>query len=61
MTAAKRGRPSTGVPVLVRIPPDVLELLDLEAEANSVSRAELIRGVLWEWCRNGGYSVGPQP
>jgi hypothetical protein len=40
------GRPSTGTPVQVRIPPDVLANLDKEAAKAGVSRAEFVRRIL---------------
>lgn len=43
---AKRGRPSTGVPILVRIPAETLQTIDAVASARHVSRAEVIRQVL---------------
>jgi hypothetical protein len=43
---SKRGRPPTGVPVLIRIPAETLETIDAVASARHVSRAELIRQVL---------------
>lgn len=44
-----RGRPPTGIPVLVRIPPGLLALIDVEAERDSISRAALIRNILADY------------
>jgi metal-responsive CopG/Arc/MetJ family transcriptional regulator len=50
MTASiKRGRPSTGVPVLVRIPPDLLDQLDQAAAEEGNSRAEHLRQIIAYW------------
>lgn len=52
-----RGRPPTGTPVLVRIPPAVLALLDAEAERDCITRAALIRNILTDYfagCQNTG-------
>lgn len=40
------GRPRTGTPVLVRIPPDDLATLDAMAAKQGITRAELIRRLL---------------
>lgn len=42
----KRGRPSTGVAVHVRIPADVLAVIDDDARERDLSRAEVIRNLL---------------
>jgi len=43
-----RGRPTTGVKIQIRIPADHIELLDLAAEFEGISRAELIRRIVAE-------------
>jgi len=43
-----RGRPSTGVRVDIRIPADMLELIDRDASYETVSRAERIREIIDE-------------
>lgn len=56
MTAdTPRGRPAEGIKIQVRVPADLLDVLDLEAEMHNISRAELVRGILREWADNGGY------
>ena len=44
-----RGRPSTGVPVHIRIPADVLAALDEMAAAIETTRAAMIRAILLDW------------
>jgi hypothetical protein len=44
-----RGRPSTGVKVQVRIPADVLAVIDSAADRHEMSRAECVRIALSEW------------
>lgn len=51
-----RGRPSTGVRVAVRIPADVLAILDTEAELCGVSRAEIVREALSRYAATWGSS-----
>lgn len=46
-----RGRPSLGTAVQIRIPSDVLDVLDERARAAKVSRAEIVRRVLAEWVK----------
>ena len=47
MTATKGpGRPSTGVKIQVRIPAEGLARIDRQAEAEGVTRAEMIRRML---------------
>lgn len=41
-----RGRPPVGPVITVRIPPDLLALLDAEAERRETTRAEMIRDIL---------------
>ncbi len=41
-----RGRPSTGVKIQVRIPAEGLARIDRQAEAEGVTRAEMIRRML---------------
>lgn len=38
-----RGRPSTGVPIMVRIPAEELELIDAGARARGITRADYLR------------------
>lgn len=40
------GRPTTGTPVHIRIPADVLAQIDKSAKYFGVSRAEMIRRIL---------------
>jgi metal-responsive CopG/Arc/MetJ family transcriptional regulator len=40
------GRPSTGTPIHIRLPPEVLAHVDAWADAEGVSRAEAIRRLL---------------
>ena len=47
--SVKRGRPSTGVPVLVRIPADLLERIDRQAIQAGITRAEMVRTILADW------------
>lgn len=46
MTPNRGGRPRTGTPVLVRIPPDLLEAIDEMAADLDMTRAEIIRSLL---------------
>jgi metal-responsive CopG/Arc/MetJ family transcriptional regulator len=52
-----RGRPSTGVKVQVRIPADLLAVLDDIASSSGMSRAEAVRDIL---ARNLRW-LAPQP
>ena len=45
-TPAKRGRPSEGVRVDVRIPSGLLAVIDAAAKRDGVTRAEMIRTML---------------
>ena len=55
MSGRGRGRPSEGRPVQVRIPEDLLDALDLDAQDRGLSRAAMLRRVLtarysdWPW------------
>lgn len=49
------GRPSTGVRVDIRIPADLLDVIDAEAEQDGITRAELIRGILLHWSVMAGH------
>lgn len=42
-TTRGRGRPSTGTPVMVRIPPHVLAVIDAMADDQGRTRADLVR------------------
>lgn len=44
--SARRGRPSEGRRVAVRLPPDVLVLLDRRAERAGITRAQVMRDIL---------------
>jgi predicted DNA-binding protein len=48
---AGRGRPSTGVPINTRVPPELLEKIDRLARERGVSRAVIIRELLEEGVR----------
>lgn len=43
------GRPSTGERIEVRIPHDVLDVIDAEAEQLDTTRAAVIRDILETW------------
>ncbi len=49
MTTPKRGRPTVGVPVLVRIPADMLAEVDQYADECDLSRAEIVRQAVRLW------------
>jgi predicted DNA-binding protein len=44
------GRPSTGERIEVRIPADVLDVIDAEADQLETTRAAIIREILEAWC-----------
>ena len=46
-----RGRPTTGRPVQVRIPPPVLAVIDRRAAEYEMTRAEIVRRVLTTWTK----------
>jgi predicted DNA-binding protein len=46
-----RGRPSTGVPINTRIPPELLDKIDRLARERGVPRAVIIRELLEEGVR----------
>jgi metal-responsive CopG/Arc/MetJ family transcriptional regulator len=46
-----RGRPSTGVPINTRIPPELLDEIDQLARERGVPRAVIIRELLEEGVR----------
>lgn len=48
----RRGRPTEGVKVQVRIPDELWHTIGEEAELLEISRAELVRGILREWVAN---------
>lgn len=49
--STRTGRPTTGTPVQVRIPPHVLDRIDREAAARGITRAELLRRILGDWAQ----------
>ncbi len=53
----KRGRPATGTDPLVaiRMPAAVLGYVNEAARIQGVSRSELIRRIVVEWLKRGGY------
>jgi hypothetical protein len=44
-----RGRPTTGTPVQVRIPPETLAEVDRASSYFGTSRAEMVRRILASW------------
>lgn len=46
------GRPTTGTPVQVRIPPEIIAKLDRTAEYFGITRAALLRRILDHWAED---------
>ena len=47
--SASPGRPYVGPEVRVRIPPDLLAIIDEEAGRLGLTRAAMVRGILSDW------------
>ena len=50
--SASPGRPYVGPEVRVRIPPDLLAIIDEEAAKCCLTRAAMVRSILANWARN---------